>query len=157
MHLEDYVVGDRAELGAHTFTAEEIIAFAAKFDPQPFHLSEEAGRAGPFGGLTASGLHSSSVWMKLMVAWQIRTARERIAQGLPVGRAGPSPGFTDMRWRVPVYAGDTLTYFSEALETRPSGSRPGWGLLKALNTAVNQHGREALRFTSTVFVERRPD
>lgn len=156
MHLEDYVVGEKAELGSYTFTADEIIAFAEKYDPQPFHLSEEAGLAGPFKGLAASGWHTCSIWMKLMIAFQIRTAKERIARGLPVGQGGPSPGFTDLRWRVPVFAGDTLTYFSEALEARPSGSRPQWGLLKALNTAVNQHGVEAFRFTSTVFVERRP-
>lgn len=157
MHLEDYAVGDKAELGRHTFTAKEIVAFAGRYDPQVFHLSEEAGLAGPFGGLAASGWHTCSIWMKLMIEWQIRSAKERIAQGLPVGRAGPSPGFTDLRWRAPVFAGDTLTYYSEALETRPSGSRPKWGLLKALNTAVNQHGVEVFRFTSTVFVERRPD
>jgi len=63
MHLEDYVVGDKAELGSHTFEAEEIIAFARRFDPQAFHLSEEAGRAGPFKGLAASGWHSCSVWI----------------------------------------------------------------------------------------------
>jgi acyl dehydratase len=157
MHLEDYEVGARAELGSYLFTAEEIVRFAQKYDPQPFHLSEAAGLAGPFKGLAASGWHTCAVWMKLMVAYQIRVAKERMAAGLPVGRAGPSPGFEALRWRVPVMAGDTLIYFSEALATRPSASRPDWGLLKALNTAVNQNGVEAFRFTSHVFVERRPD
>ena len=156
MHLEDYEVGRKVEIGRWLFTAEDIVRFAKKYDPQPFHLSEEAGRKGPFKGLAASGWHTCAVWMKLMIAFQIRMAKERMAAGLPVGRAGPSPGFTDLKWRTPVFAGDTLTYFAEALETRPSGSRPGWGLVKALNTAVNQHGEEALRFTSTVFVETRP-
>lgn len=156
MHLEDYEVGRKVEIGRWLFTAEDIVRFATKYDPQPFHLSEEAGRAGPFGGLAASGWHTCAIWMKLMIAFQVEIAKERMAAGLPVGRAGPSPGFTDMKWRVPVMAGDTLTYYAEALETRPSGSRPDWGLLKALNTAVNQNGVEAFRFTSTVFIERRP-
>ncbi|PZQ19075.1 MAG: dehydratase [Ancylobacter novellus] len=156
MHLEDYEPGAKAELGSHLFTADEIVRFASKYDLQPFHLSEEAGLAGPFKGLAASGWHTCAVWMKLMVAFQIRMAKDRMAAGLPVGRAGPSPGFTGLKWRAPVMAGDTITYFSEVVETRPSASRPGWGLLKALNTAVNQNGVEVLRFTSTAFVESRP-
>lgn len=156
MHLEDYEAGARAEIGSYLFTADEIVRFAQKYDPQPFHLSEEGGAAGPFKGLAASGWHTCAVWMKLMVTYQIRVARERMAQGLPIGRAGPSPGFTDLRWRLPVMAGDTLTYFAEVLETRPSQSRPGWGLLRGLNTAINQTGAEAFRFTSAVFIERRP-
>lgn len=156
MHLEDYEVGAKAEIGSYLFTADEIVRFARKYDNQPFHLSEEAGRAGPFKGLAASGWHTCAVWMKLMIAYQVRVAKERMAAGLPVGRAGPSPGFKDLRWRAPVMAGDRLTYFAEVLETRPSGSRPGWGLLKGLNTAVNQTGTEAFRFTSSVFIERRP-
>lgn len=156
MHLDDYEIGAKATLGSYTFSAEEIIAFATKYDPQPFHLSVEAGEAGPFKGLAASGWHTCAIWMKLMTAFHFRLARERMAQRLPIGRWGPSPGFTDLRWSTPVMAGDTLTYFSEVLETRPSASRPGWGLLKALNTATNQRGQEAMRFTSAVFVETRP-
>ncbi|WP_020179301.1 MaoC family dehydratase [Methylopila sp. M107] len=156
MYLEDYEIGAKAEIGSHLFTAEEIVRFAQEFDPQPFHLSEAAGLAGPFKGLAASGWQTCAVWMKLMVAYQIRTAKERMAAGLSVGRSGPSPGFTDLRWRVPVMAGDTLTYFAEVLETRVSKSRPGWGVLTGLNTAVNQHGVEAFRFTSAVFFETRP-
>jgi acyl dehydratase len=156
MHLEDYGVGAEAVIGSHLFTAEEIVRFAERFDPQSFHLSLEAGAAGPFKGLAASGWHTCAVWMKLMIAFQARLARERSAAGLPVGRAGPSPGFTDLRWRAPVMAGETLTFSSRVLETRPSASRPGWGLLKASNGAVNQNGVEAFRFTSSVFVESRP-
>lgn len=157
MHLEDFRVGDRAEIGAHLFTAEEILRFARAYDTQGFHLSEEAGLAGPFRGLAASGWHTCAVWMKLTVAYNVRTARERMAAGLPVGRFGPSPGFRDLKWSAPVMAGDTLTYFAEVIEARPSGSRPGWGLLTARNAAVNQRGVEAFSFVSAVFVERRPD
>ncbi|MET0313558.1 MAG: MaoC family dehydratase [Hansschlegelia sp.] len=156
MHLEDYAIGDKAELGSHQFTAEEIVRFASKYDPQPFHLSEEAGLAGPFKGLAASGWHTAAIWMKLMVAFQIRLAKERMKAGLPVGRNGPSPGFQNLRWKKPVMAGDTLTYFSEVTATRPSESRPGWGLLEARNSATNQHGVEVFEFASVAFVERRP-
>lgn len=156
MHLEDYVPGESAELGSHRFTADEIIRFAEKFDTQPFHLSEQAGLAGPFKGLAASGWHTCAVWMKLMVAFQVRTANERRAAGLAVGRAGPSPGFSNLRWKAPVMAGDRLTYFSETVETRASASRPGWGVLTARNTAVNQHGVEVFEFTSVVLVETGP-
>ncbi|GBD49693.1 MaoC family dehydratase [Methylopila sp. Yamaguchi] len=156
MHLEDYAPGDRAEIGSHLFTADEILRFARKYDTQAFHLSEEAGLAGPFKGLAASGWHTCAVWMKLMIAFQTRMAKERMAAGLPVGRVGPSPGFRDLRWTAPVMAGDTLTYFSEVLETRPSASRPGWGVLTARNTATNQRGVEVFAFTSAVFVGVRP-
>ncbi|MGA0533354.1 MaoC family dehydratase [Hansschlegelia sp. KR7-227] len=156
MHLEDYEIGLKVELGSHSFTAEEIVRFASKYDPQPFHLSEEGGRAGPFKGLAASGWHTCAVWMKLMIAFQIRTAKERMTAGLPVGRAGPSPGFEKLKWKRPVYAGDTLTYFAEAIEARPSEKRPAWGVLRAHNTALNQEGVEVFEFTSAVLVERRP-
>lgn len=156
MYLEEYAPGDRAELGSYEFTAEEIVRFASKYDPQPFHLSEAAGLAGPFKGLAASGWHTCAIWMKLMVAYQVRLAGERAKAGLPVGRNGPSPGFRNLRWKKPVMAGDTLTYFSEVMETRPSESRPGWGLLQTRNSATNQNGVEVFEFTSVVFVERRP-
>lgn len=157
MHLEDYAVGDKAELGSHLFTAEDIIRFASRYDPQPFHLSEEGGRAGPFGRLAASGWHTCAVWMRLLLGFQARLAKERTAAGLPVGRVGPSPGFSNLSWKRPVYAGDRITYFTEVLETRPSASRPAWGVLRARNSAVNQDGVEVLEFTSVVLVERRPD
>jgi acyl dehydratase len=155
MHLEDYAVGDRAELGAHRFTAEEIVRFASQYDPQPFHLSEEGAAAGPFGRLAASGWHTCAIWMRLMTEFQRRLARERMEAGLPVGQIGPSPGFRDLRWTRPVYAGDTLTFFAEVMAVRPSESRPAWGVLTGRNTAVNQDGVEVLEFTSTVLVERR--
>jgi len=156
MHLEDYSVGDKAELGSYLFTAEDIIRYASKYDPQPFHLSEEGGRAGPFKRLAASGWQTCSIWMKLLVGFQTRLAQERMAAGLPVGRVGPSPGFSNLSWKRPVYAGDTITYFTEVLEARASDSRPGWGVLRARNSAVNQDGVEVLEFTSVVLVERRP-
>src|SRR5271170_3521382 len=99
MHFfEDVKVGQRRELGAFTFTAEAIKSFAAQFDPQAFHLDEEAGRKSLFGGLAASGWHVGSVCMKLLVADGQRQASEMVARGEKVEVWGPSPGFRELRW-----------------------------------------------------------
>src|ERR1700740_21537 len=95
---EDLEVGQRREVGAYTFTAEAIKKFAAKYDPQRFHLDEEEGRKSLFGGLAASGWHVGSVCMKMMVADGQRLIREAIARGEKVAVWGPSPGFRDLRW-----------------------------------------------------------
>ncbi len=111
--FEDIVVGQRRELGSFTFTAELIKKFAAQFDPQRFHLDEEAGRQSLFGGLAASGWHVGSVCMKLLVADGQRQAREAAGRGEEIAVWGPSPGFRDLRWMRPVLAGDTISYASE--------------------------------------------
>ena len=92
--FEDIAIGARDEIGSHTFTAEEIKRFASAFDPQPFHIDEEAAEASHFGGLIASGWHSQAVWMKLNVAHWQRRRREREAAGVPIARIGPSPAST---------------------------------------------------------------
>lgn len=148
---EDIVIGQREELGSHTFTAQSIIAFAAKYDPQPFHLSEEAGRRSHFGGLVASGWHTAGLWMRLRVDHMKRVAAERAAKGLPPHRSGPSAGFTNLKWPKPVYAGDTVTYFTEAVSKRLLASRPGWGIVFALNTGMNQKGELVFSFDGSFF------
>jgi acyl dehydratase len=150
--FEDVEIGRTAEIGSYLFTADEIIAFARDYDPQPFHLSEEAGRASLFGGLAASGWHTAAVWMKLYIAWLEREAAAAIARGEPVAAAGPSPGFENLRWLKPVMAGDTLTYRCTPTDKRRSGSRPGWSLVYALNEAHNQTGERVFHFTSCVFM-----
>ena len=106
MHFfEDMQIGARRDTGSFTFTAEAIRKFAAQFDPQPFHLDEEAGRQSLFGGLAASGWHVGSVCMKLMVADGQRLMREAAARGEEVAIWGPSPGFRELRWIKPVLAG----------------------------------------------------
>jgi acyl dehydratase len=154
--LEDIVVGERTELGAHEFTADEIKIFARRFDPQLFHLDEEAAKRSHFGALCASGWHTASIWMRKMVDHRQRAAEAKRARGEPVAQIGVSPGFRDLRWFKPVYAGDTISYATEVVGTRPSNSRPGWGVLTIRNTGTNQHGELVLSFVSTVFVERRP-
>jgi acyl dehydratase len=149
---EEMEVGQRREVGAYTFTAETIKKFAAKYDPQRFHLDEEEGRKSLFGGLAASGWHVGSVCMKMMVTDGQRRVREAIARGEEVATWGPSPGFRDLRWLKPVLAGDTVT-FSSALESkRLSDSRPGWGILQSRSSGVNQRGEEVYSITATGFV-----
>jgi acyl dehydratase len=153
--FEDLQVGQRRELGSFTFTAELIKKFAAQFDPQAFHLDEEAGRNSLFGGLAASGWHVASVCMKLLVADGQRQAAEMAARGEKVAIWGPSPGFRDLRWLKPVLAGDVVSYASEVETLRTSEKRPEWGIVQARNTGTNQRGELAFSFLATAFVPRR--
>ena len=123
---------DFTDLGQHLFTAEDIVRFARQFDPQPFHLSEEAGRASLFGGLAASGWHTASAWTRRM--------RE-----LPGGNPERLVGFVDLRWLKPVLAGDVLTYSTRILgtETTEAGE-----VVTRENRAINQRGEVAFQFTS---------
>jgi acyl dehydratase len=153
--FEHIQVGEHTQLGRHTFTSEEIKIFAARFDPQPFHLDEAAAARSHFGKLCASGWHTACVWMRLLIVGHRREDDERRARGEPVAQLGPSPGFRDLKWLKPVYAGDTVSYASEVLETRVLSSRPEWGMVSLHNTGVNQHGEPVISFVSSVFVERR--
>ena len=152
---EDIVVGERGEVGSHTFTADGIKAFARCFDPQLFHIDEAAAVRSHFGALCASGWHTASVWMRLMVEYQSREDAARRARGEAVAALGPSPGFRELKWLKPVYVGDTITYATEVIEKWPSNSRPGWGLMSIRNTGVNQKGEPVISFISVAFVERR--
>jgi acyl dehydratase len=155
-YLEDIRIGDTAELGRHTFTAEEIKSFAERYDPQPFHLDEAAAARSHFGALVASGWHTGAVCIRLIIQDRLRQEEAMRARGEPIGRTGPSPGFRDLKWLKPVYAGDTITYASEVIETRAVQSRPDKGLVLALNTGTNQAGELVFSFVSSVFVDRRP-
>lgn len=156
-YFEDTRVGDSYELGRYTFAAADIKNFARRFDPQLFHLDEAAAEQSHFGALCASGWHTAVVWMRLMVdhrRGQIEAAR---ARGEPVAAIGPALGFRDLKWLKPVYAGDTIAYRAEVIETRVSNSRPGTGLMTIRSTGTNQNGEMVISFVSTTFVERRPD
>jgi acyl dehydratase len=154
--FEDIALGERAELGAHTFSADDIKRFARKYDPQPFHLDEAAAARSHFGALCASGWHTASVWMRLMVDHQRSEDEARRGRGEAVASLGPSPGFRELKWLKPVYAGDTVTYSTEIVDKRASNSRPGWGLMSIRNTGVNQKGEPVISFISVAFIERRP-
>ena len=154
-YFDDIEVGDRMAIGSHTFTADEIKDFARQYDPQPFHVDEEAAKRSHFGALCASGWHTAAMWMRLRILYGRRDDAERIARGEGNATLGPSPGFREMKWPKPVYAGDTISYASEVIEARPSQSRPGWGLIHVRNTGTNQKGEPVLSFISTAFVQRR--
>ena len=144
--FDDIAIGGITELGSHTFTAEAIKRFARAYDPQPFHVDEEAAAAGLFGALTASGWHTTAVMMKLIAA-------AGAADKMDCARHGPSPGFDDLRWLKPVFAGDTLTYRAIVTGKRESRSRPGWGVVSSRFEAHNQAGEKAMDVTVHGLVE----
>lgn len=152
--FEELEIGRRHELGSFVFTPDEIVAYARSFDPQPFHMDEAAAANSSFGRLAASGWHTAAVWMATMVSHRRRQVAATTA-GRPA-RLGPSPGFKNLRWSKPVFAGDRITYFSEVADKRESASRPQWGLFFHRNTGINQHGEEVFSFDGCVFVERQP-
>lgn len=153
--FEEVEIGRSAELGSVTFTVEDIVRFARKYDPQPFHLDEEAGRRSHFGGLVASGWHTAAAWMGRLVERRKRQRAAALARGERPVNFGPSPGFRDLRWLKPVYPGDTLSFRTTVVDKRPSGSRPEWGLVTSHNTGHNQHGELVYEFQGAGFVERR--
>ncbi len=156
-YFEDIRLGEQIEIGSYLFTQENIIDFARQFDPQPFHIDAEQAAQSHFGGLIASGWHTASVWMKLMIAYQDKQARERnIPQQGERPQFGPSPGFRDMKWLAPVRAGDTISYKSRVVEKIELQSRPNWGLLVSRNEGANQNGCCVFSFLGQVFIARRP-
>jgi len=151
MTLDDYLrVGETIVLGEHRFEPAEIKRFAAKYDPQPFHLDDEAARRSVLGGLCASGWHTAAMWMKLNIA--AGAAPAPWAGDGPAPEFGPSPGFRDLRWLRPVMAGDTITYARRVTGHRALASRPGFRLAEVVATAHNQRGEPVLTFTSTVLL-----
>lgn len=148
--LGEAEIGSLRDLGTHRFEADDIVAFARAYDPQVFHLDAKAARATHFGALCASGWQTAAVWMKRLHATFARDIALTARSG-PVPQLGPSPGFKDMRWLHPVYAGDTLRYACRLVDRRASASRPGWGIATHHNTAENQHGEPVFAFTGSVF------
>lgn len=155
--FDDLVLDESHELGSLVFTPDEIVAFARSFDPQPFHMDEAAARNSSFGGLCASGWHTAAGWMAAMVVHRRgQEAAFKAAFGdASAPRLGPSPGFKNLRWLKPVYAGDRITYHSVLADKRASASRPQWGLFFHHNTGINQNGETVFSFEGCAFVERR--
>jgi acyl dehydratase len=144
LHWEDFTPGHVAEYGPRLVTREEIVAFAAEFDPQPFHLDEEAGRASLLGGLAASGWHTCCLFMRIVVDGFLRDAASM-----------GGPGVESVRWHVPLRPGDTLTVRATVLEARPSKSRPDMGFVKFLFEVINQTGTRVMTLTSPLMLRRR--
>jgi acyl dehydratase len=153
--FEDIRIGEKREIGRHTFTADEIKTFALAYDPQPFHIDEKAAAASHFGALCASGWQTAAVCMRLLIDSRKRRVAEMEVRGEPIATWGPSPGFRDLRWLKPVYVGDTITFETEPVEARASQSRPGWGVVTMRHTGSNQNGELVYSIIVSAFVQRR--
>jgi acyl dehydratase len=145
-YLEDFAVGDRTAYGRYEVTREEVVAFAERYDPQPFHLSDEGAAATHFGRLAASGWQTCAMSMAMNVA-ALRDAEEGGSLG--------AVGIDELRWLRPVHPGDVLRCESEVLEVRPSASRPDMGSVRSRLTVFNQQGEAVLRYVPIVLYRRR--
>ncbi len=155
--FEDLRIGQQTALGDYTFTPEAIKSFGKKFDPQRFHVDEQAAIDSHFGGLVASGWHTCAAFMKVYVQYHdtIR-ATTQLAEGERWPAPGPGTGFRDLRWVRPVHAGDTVSYSMRVQDKIEMKSRPNWGLVINQNEGVNQHGDTVMTFEHHLFVERKP-
>jgi len=144
-YFEDFKPGDVLELGSHTITKDAILAFARQFDPQIFHLDEEAAKQTIFGGLIASGWHTGSIMMRLLCEGLIK---DTISLG--------SPGIDQMRWVKPVRPGDTLSLRLTVTEVVPSRSKPDRGIVRSLMELRNQHGEIVVTIQGMSLLGRRP-
>ena len=144
-YFEDFEVGKAIEVGSRTVTEEEIVAFARQFDPQPFHVDREAAAQSAYGGIIASGWHTCSLIMRMMVDGFLREAASL-----------PSPGVDEIRWLKPVRGGDTLHVTTTALEARPSASKPDRGVVVTVWEARNQHGEVVATVKGLAMFMRRP-
>ena len=145
-YFEDIEVGTKARFGRYEVTREEVIDFAAKFDPQPFHLSDEAAAQTHFGRLSASGWHTCAMTMSMVVE-NLKTHNQA---GLG------SPGIDELRWLKPVYPGDVLRCETEILEKRASQSRPEMGSYRSRMTVLNQDDVAVMTFISIGLIRTRP-
>jgi acyl dehydratase len=146
-YFEDLEVGAETDFGSYEVTREEVLEFARKYDPQPFHLSDEAAAKTHFGRLAASGWHTCAMTMAVI-------ARSVVADD----QAGlGSPGLDELRWLKPVYPGDTLHVRGRIVDKTPSRSRPEMGSFRTETTVTNQDGVPVMRFTSIVLIARRPE
>ncbi|RWX64099.1 MaoC family dehydratase [Mesorhizobium sp. M4B.F.Ca.ET.089.01.1.1] len=150
---EFFLIGHTVTLGSHKFEPDEIKAFARKYDPQVFHVDEEAAKKSVLGGLCASGWHTAATWMKYNLEKRMETEGVRWTGPGPQPEFGPSPGFRNLKWLKPVYAGETVTFTRTALAHRPLAARPGWNLLTLRCEAFDSTGDKVIEFDSAVLVK----
>lgn len=146
-YFEDVVVGETASFGRYEVARDEVIAFAKLYDPQPFHLSDEAAAKTPFKRLAASGWHTCAMTMAMIV--KHKNDRQEVLLG--------SPGIDTLRWVAPVYPGDVLRCESIVTEARRSESRPTMGLTKTALTVLNQDNAVIMTFIANMMIRTRPD
>jgi acyl dehydratase len=143
-YWEDFEQGETVELGSYEITREEMLEFARRYDPQPFHVDEAAADAGPFGGLAASGWHTAALTMRLLVESELRP------DGGLIGA-----GFDELRWLRPVSPADRLHLDVEVLEARASRSKPDQGIVKIRTTTLNQDGEPVQVSVGSILVRRK--
>ena len=146
IHLDDLQPGQVFGSGSLAVDADAIRRFAAEFDPQPFHLDDEAARSTLFRGLAASGWHTAALTMRLLVDG-----------GPPIAGGIVGAGMDELRWPTPVRPGDVLRLHIEVLQTRPSQSRPDRGIAKLRVTTLNARGETVQELVANLVVPRRPD
>jgi acyl dehydratase len=144
LYFEDVKVGDTERFGRYEVTREEIIEYARQFDPQPFHLDEEAGKASPFGGLIASGWHTGAMLIRMLNDHSI-----------PRAATSGALGFDDLKWVKPVRPGDILSVETRVLDKAESRSRPEIGVVKVESRVLNQAGELKMSLVSIVLYRRR--
>src|SRR5690349_7316908 len=145
-YFEDLEVGAETYFGSYDVTREEVLEFARKYDPQPFHLSDEAAAKTHFGRIAASGWHTCAMTMAVIARKVVNEDQAGLG----------SPGVDELRWLKPVYPGDTLHVRGRIIETTPSRSKPEIGSFRTETTVTNQDDVPVLRFTSIVLIRRRP-
>jgi acyl dehydratase len=146
IYFEDLEVGAETYFGSYDVTRDEVIEFARKYDPQPFHLSDEAAAKTHFGRIAASGWHTCAMTMAVIARYVVKDEQAGLG----------SPGVDELRWLKPVYPGDRLHVRGKILETRPSRSKPEIGSFRTKTTVTNQDDVPVMRFTSIVLMRRRP-
>jgi acyl dehydratase len=147
LYFEDIVPGTKSAFGRYEVSREEVIEFASKYDPQPFHLSDEEAAKTYFGRLSASGWHTAAMMMSMLV--------KNISDIQQAGLG--SPGIDELRWLKPVYPGDTLRVETEVLDKRPSRSRADMGSFRSKATIYNQDDIAVMTVISIGLIRRRPD
>jgi len=145
-YFEDIAIGTKASFGSYKVTREEVMDFAARYDPQPFHLSDDAAARTHFGRLSASGWHTCAMVMSMIV----ENGKKNPSAGLG------SPGIDELRWIKPVYPGDTLRCETEVIEKRQSQSRPEMGIFKSRMTVYNQDDVAVMSMVSNGLIGTRP-
>ena len=149
VYFEDVEVGSKLEFGSITVSRDEIIAFAGEFDAQPFHLSDEAAAETHFGSLSASGWHTTALFMKMFVAKMHAGGHQDASLG--------AMGIDELRWLRPVRPGDTLRGASEVVEKKASRSRPEMGIIKSKVTIFNQDDEPVMTLMPITMFRTRPN
>ena len=145
-YFEDLEIGAETDFGSYEVTREEVLDFARKYDPQPFHLSDEEAAKTHFGRLAASGWHTCAMTMAVIARYVVEDEQAGLG----------SPGVDELRWLKPVFPGDTLHVRSKLVEKTPSRSRPEMGSFRSQTVVTNQDDVPVLSFTSIVLIRRRP-